>query len=234
MKKLLPTLALCVSLVCAVHAFADQIIELPADPGQGNYYPFGGYSGRYQQVYTSKAFSGAITISALEFFNTQGNSGATSTPSGTWTIALSTTSADWNTLSTNFSANVGGNNTVVFSGNLFQPWRFGNTLRINLSTPFTYLPRLGNLLMDVIAAGVTRPGGFIYFDTTGYNGGAENGSTLVGHVDVDGVRSGYGLVTGFVGPTIAGGGDVALLTFVGLLAAWIMLCIHRSRRSVSR
>jgi len=230
MKKLLSALVQCVSFVCAVHAFADQIVGLPADPGTGNFYPFGGYSGRYQQVYNSKAFSGAITINALEFFNTQGNSGATNMPSGTWTIALSTTSADWNTLSTNFAANVGSNNTIVFNGNLVQPWSFGNTLRINLNPSFTYLPRQGNLLVDVTASGITTSGRFIYFDTTGSNGG----NPLVGHVDSDGVRNGYGLVTGFIGPTIAGGGSIAIVTFVILLTAWLAMCIRRSRQAVSR
>ena len=118
-------------------------------------------------------------------------------PSGTWTIALSTTSADWNTLSTNYAANIGANNTTVFSGDLSQPWAFGNTLTINLSIPFSYVPANGNLLMDVSVSGVTTPGGFVYFDTTGYDGGRRDGSTIIGHVDSDGVASGYGLVTGF-------------------------------------
>ena len=230
MKKLLSALVHCLWFVCATPVFADQIVGLPADPGTGNYYPFGGYSGRYQQVYSSKAFAGAITITALEFFNTQATLGATNMPSGTWTIALSTTSADWNTLSTNFAANIGANNTVVFSGNLAQPWTFGKTLRINLNPSFTYLPREGNLLVDVTASGITTSGRFIYFDTTGSNGG----NTLVGHVDVDGVRSGYGLVTGFIGPTVAGGGSVAMATFVILFTGWLAMRIRRGRQAVSR
>jgi hypothetical protein len=88
-------------------------------------------------------------------------------PSGTWTIALSTTAADWNTLSTNYAANIGANNIAVFSGNLTQPWAFGNTLTIILTTPFTYVPSNGNLLMDVSVSGVSTSGGFVYFDTTG-------------------------------------------------------------------
>jgi hypothetical protein len=118
-------------------------------------------------------------------------------PSGTWTIALSTTAVNWNTLSSNFSANIGSNNTTVFTGNLSRPWAFGDTLMINLSTPFTYMPANGNLLIDVNVSGVTTPGGFVYFDTTGYDGGRRDGSTIIGHVDKDGVVSGYGLVTGF-------------------------------------
>lgn len=177
---------------------SDTVLGLPPDPGQGNYYPFGGYSGRFQEVYTASAFPGTITIRALKFYNTQATLGATSLPSGTWTVALSTTtSADWNRLSPNFDANVGSNNTTVFTGNLSQPWSFPNTLTINLSTPFTYVPANGNLLMDVLASNISTTGPLVYFDTTGYNGGAENGSTIIGHVDVNGVTSGYGLVTGF-------------------------------------
>ena len=233
MKRLLPVLLKCISLLSAIPALADQTIGLPADPGQGNSTPFGGYSGRYQQVYAGSAFSGIIVITSLQFFNTQSNSNATNVPSGNWTIALSTTSANWNTLSTNFAANVGADNAMVFSGNLSRPWAFGNTLTINLSKPFAYNPQRGNLLMDVNVSGVTTSGPMIFFDTTGYNGGARNGSTVVGHVDSDGVFSGYGLVTRFVSGKPYGGGNIALLTFLGLLAVWAALYTRRAKRAVS-
>jgi hypothetical protein len=133
---------------------ADVTIGLPASIGSGNCFPFGSsYSGEYQQVYTASAFSGPITVTGLGFFNTQTNSSVTAMPSGTWTISLSTTSADWNSLSTNPASNIGANNTQVFSGNLAQPWSFGNTLAISLTTPFTYDPSKGNLLMDVSGDG---------------------------------------------------------------------------------
>jgi hypothetical protein len=132
-------LALVLALGLMPAARADIIIGLPADAGTGNCYPFGcaygnGGTAEYQQVYTKSAFAGAITITNLEFFNTQFNSGATAMNSGTWTISLSTTAADWNTLSSTYAANIGANNTMVFSGNLAQPWAFGDTLHINLGT----------------------------------------------------------------------------------------------------
>jgi hypothetical protein len=37
----------------------------------------------------------------------------------------------------------------------------------------------------------------VFFDTTGYDGGRRDGSTIIGQVDKDSVVSGYGLVTGF-------------------------------------
>lgn len=40
--------------------------------------------------------------------------------------------------------------------------------------------------------------GFVFFDTTGYDRGRRDASAIIGHVDKDGVVSGYGLVTGFI------------------------------------
>jgi hypothetical protein len=195
----LPALLLCFCLLTAASAAAGVIVGQPADPGTGNCFPFGcSYAGEYQQVYNSGQFSGPITISNLEFYNTQFDFGATAMNSGTWAISLSTTSADWNTLSSNYASNIGADNTLVFTGNLDQTWAFGDTLQISLSSPFTYDPSMGNLLLDVMASGITSPGGTIYFDTNGSNEGAFNGNNFLGRVYNDGsVNSGYGLVTGF-------------------------------------
>jgi len=205
-------------------AVADVTVGLPADSSTGNAYPFGSfYSGQYQQVYTASAFSGPITISDLEFFNTQSDSGATSMTSGNWTISLSTTSADWNTLSSTYSSNIGGDNTQVFSGNLTQPWAFGDTLQISLSTPFAYNPANGNLLMDVMVSGVSEPGGAdIFFDTNGFNNGTENGNTIMGRVYFNTffsqniVDSGYGLVTGFSTVAAIPEPDIYVMMGIGL------------------
>jgi hypothetical protein len=197
MRKNLLGVLLLLSLF-AIPAWADQIIGNPADPGTGNCFPFGcGYQGEYQQAYTASAFSGPITITNLEFYNTQVNFGATAMNSGTWTISLSTTATDWNTLSSTFASNIGTDNTQVFSGNLSQTWAFGDTLHINLSTPFTYNPAGGNLLMDVVASNTSTPGGSLYFDTSGYNVGGFNGNTIMGRNYNGSINSGYGLVTGF-------------------------------------
>ena len=173
----------------------DPIIGGP--PNSNNCYPFGcAYNGDYQNVYTHSAFSGPITITDLEFFNTQINSGATSMNSGTWTISLSSTTADHNTLSPVFANNLGADNKVVFSGNLAQAWTFGDTLTIHLSTPFTYDPTTGlNLLMDVNSSGVTAPGGFLYFDAA--SNAALGRVYCYGCSGTGSVNSDYGLVTGF-------------------------------------
>jgi hypothetical protein len=197
MKHVLVACILC--LLLAAPAMAGITVGLPADSGTGNCFPFGcAYSGEYQQVYNSGQFSGSLTITSLEFFNTQLNTGATAMNSGNWAISLSTTSADWNTLSSTFASNVGADNTLVFNGNLAQPWAFGDTLQINLSTPFTYNPLNGNLLLDVVVTGASQSGGTLYFDTNGYNNGGFNGNTFLGRVYNSGsISNGYGLVTGF-------------------------------------
>lgn len=214
MKHVLVAFILC--LLLAAPAMAGVTIGLPADVGVGNCFPFGcAYStygsGEYQQVYNSGQFATdtPITITSLEFYNTAFNFNATAMNSGNWTISLSTTPADWNTLVPNFASNLGGNNTQVFSGNLAQPWGFGKTLQINLSTPFIYDPLAGNLLMDVVATGTSDVGGSeIFFDTNGYNSAdiANGFNTYLGRVYDNGalnVNSGYGLVTGFNEPVSA-------------------------------
>jgi|HubBroStandDraft_6_1064221.scaffolds.fasta_scaffold04279_6 hypothetical protein len=206
MKNFSVALVACVALLLSVPVFAGVVVVgNPPDPGQGNSYPFGSaYDGEYQQIYNSGQFSGSITITNLEFYNTQVNFGATAMNSGTWTIGLGTTSTDWNTLNSTMSLN--GATSTVFSGNLSQPWAFGDTLVINLTTPFTYNPGSGNLLMDILVSGASDAGGLIFFDTNGYNNGGFNGNTFMGRVYCPGgvncggvgtVNNGYGLVTGF-------------------------------------
>jgi hypothetical protein len=203
--RLLPALLLCLFLLTAMSATAGVVVGSPADPVTGNCYPFGcAYGGEYQQVYESTQFSGLITITDLEFYNTQLNAGATLMNAGNWAISLSTAAAGWNSLSSTYSNNIGGDNTLVFNGDLAQAWAFGNTLKIVFTTPFTYNPLNGNLLLDVVASGTTAPGGDIFFDTNGYNGGGFNGNTFLGRVYCSGcgggtgnVNNGYGLVTGF-------------------------------------
>jgi len=185
----------------AAPAFADLTIGLPAN--SNNCFPFGcaysNFGSEYQQVYSSTQFSGPIDITDLEFFNTLIDYGATTMNSGTWTISLSTTSADWDTLSSTYANNIGSDNTQLFSGNLYQPWAFGDTLSIVLTTPFLYNPLNGNLLMDVQVSNTTAPGGWIFFDA-GFNnylgrvwGGDNSGSGAVG--------PGFGLVTEFSSTT---------------------------------
>lgn len=189
-----------VLLGAALPALANPIMV--GTTTTNNCFPFGcAVNGDYQQVYTSSDFTGPITITGLEFYNTNSNGGATAMNFGTWTISLSTTLAQWSTLSTSpMSSNLGADNTTVFSGNLAQAWAFGDTLTILFSTPFTYNPGTGNLLMDVQSSGVTNDGGDIYFDAndsgTGVFGRAYSNTSDEGgpYTGTDSI----GLVTGFL------------------------------------
>jgi hypothetical protein len=200
MKNFLVCLALCLALF-ALPAMADIIIGNPPDGGTGNCFPFGcAYNAEYQQVYAASDFSGPITITNLEFYNTQFDNGATQLPTGTWTISLSTTAAGVGSLSSSFSANLGADNTEVFSGNINQAWMFGDTLHITLSTPFTYDPGSGNLLMDVVGSGVSVIDANTYFDVHSpdllfQRVYCPSGIACDDSGTVD--TPGYGLVTGF-------------------------------------
>ena len=210
------------------------IVGNPPDSGTGNCFPFGcAYSGEYQQVYQNTQFTtGPILITDLEFYNTQFNSGATAMNTGNFDISLSTTSASWNTLSGTFANNIGSNNTTVFNGSLAQSWAFGDTLTIDLTTPFLYNPANGNLLMDVVATGTNDAGGAIYFDTNGYNNGNFNGNDFLGRVYGSGtVNAGYGLVTGFSTGTLQNTPEPGFTVLLGLALSGMGLAFRRRKIS---
>jgi len=227
-------------VLCAVPAVAGTlVIGSPADSGVGNCFPFGcAYSGTYQQVYSATEFPGTITVTSLDFYNTEDNTGATAMNTGNFQISLSQTSANWNTLSATYASNVGADNTTVFDGSLSQAWTFGDTLVINLTTPFTYNPADGNLLLTVDATGTGDSGGGLFFDTNGYNSGSLNGDTYLGRDytpppggSIGNLNYGYGLVTGFgtAATTVTPEPSSLMLLGSGLLATVGMI-----RRKVSR
>jgi len=196
MKKAILCLVLC--LVALPMMASTIIIGNPPDQGSGNSFPFGtAYNAEYQQVYASSAFNtGPIQITDLYLYNTQYNSGATQTPSGTYTVSLSTTSAGVGSLSPTFSDNIGLNNTQVFNGSIQQSWNFGNTLDIHFTTAFNYDPNGGNLLVDVVGNGISIPIN-IYYDVSS-NGPFQRVYCPFGSACSTGVADtpGYGLVTG--------------------------------------
>jgi hypothetical protein len=183
--KVLALGALCLALSAIPAAAGTLVVGLPATGS--NSWPFNSYTGLYQQVYNSGQFSVPITITGLDFYNA--NKGLAFTFSGNFTFSLSTTSADWDNLTSNYSNNLGTDNTQVFSGTIAQDST--GLLQIDLSTPFTYNPANGNLLLTVDA-----PGGIgnAYENniSSGYMGRVYNSSGN-GGPNVD--RS--GLVTGF-------------------------------------
>lgn len=205
MNKLFACVAVCFALLLAVPAWSNQVVVIgnPPDPGGGNCFPWGcAYNAEYQQVYGSGNFAGPIFITDLEFYNTQFDSGSTQLPSGNYTITLATsTTVGVNTISGSFATNLANSFNVqtVWTGDINQAWTFGDTLHIDLNTPYAYDPALGNLLMDVVGMNVTLPGGNTFFDvnsTGGYFTRVYCGSGIDcgqnGTVD-----TGFGLVTGF-------------------------------------
>ena len=204
MNKTLATIVVCLALLIAIPAMADVTVGLPPDPGSGNCFPWGcAYNAHYQQVYAQNQFPGTITITDLEFYDTQVNSGSTYLGgTGNWAITLSTTYANVNTLSSSFAGNLAngpGDSVAVWSGDISQAWSFGDTLHIDFMHPFTYNPAVGNLLMTVVGSNVSLFNGAVYFDTNSTTGVVSRvycGSGIdCGDNGTVGV--GYGLVTTF-------------------------------------
>jgi hypothetical protein len=164
------------------------IIGAPATGG--NFIPFGSIAGwpEYQQVYASSDFSGTVKIGDLEFYTVPGGTGSPNP--GVYQISLSTTSAPVNALSMNLPANIGSNNTQVYDAKL--PAVQQGVLTIPLSTPFTYNPADGNLLVDLVS--VTPYTGGPAFEFNGLAGSlfsrAYSGMTIP-------IANHSGLVTGF-------------------------------------
>ena len=107
---------------------------------------------RFQQVYQASGFSGLGTTEFLInelFFYPSGASPNASVVLPNIRIDLSTTSRAPDGLSTMLAANVGANDTVVYSGSLNFFQSDGGIYRIHLQTPFLFDPSAGNLLMDV-------------------------------------------------------------------------------------
>jgi hypothetical protein len=150
-------LGVLVGLTTCARARADMIIiGNPPDPGAGNVFPFGsdntfGPATRYQQVYNQNLFkSGPITITEIDFYDTQFFVPGQRISDATYTFFLSATSKSVNGLdTTNLSNNVGANNTQVYSHFRNDAVALGDTVRFILDTPFTYDPAQGNLLLDV-------------------------------------------------------------------------------------
>lgn len=136
--------ALFLSSAITAPAYADVTVGTPTIGGLC--VPFGcSYSGVYQQVYGSTAFSGPTAISTVEFlFPQYGNPWTDNT--GSYTLSFYLTSQPVNGLSTNPAANA---TTLLSNFGTFTPGLSYTFTGNN----FTYDPALGNLLMQVVSSG---------------------------------------------------------------------------------
>jgi PEP-CTERM motif len=179
-----------------------------AEGNSNNGFPFniGAFSVstlRYQQVYSKTQFSaitGPTLINAISFRPDVDSGSSFNTLLSNIQISLSTTAALPGGLSTTFATNVGGDNTLVYSGALALSSSYTGgspkdfDIVITLQNPFFYDPANGNLLMDV-----SNFGGEI---TTQFDADSNDGlisrafSTDVNSTTADGADS-FGLVTQF-------------------------------------
>ena len=184
----------------------------------GNYFPFGqpasGYAGTvYQEAYSSTLFSGSMTITGIDFFRA---SSSGSLNAGTYQLSLSTITADVNSLSdSNFNGNLGADNTVVET--IALSGAPPSTLTFVFTTPFSYNPANGNLLLDIrISGGSSSVTGAAYQDGSG-----TGPSTIARYHNFGTNTTGWGLVTEFDFVTTSTPEPSALILFgsgLGLLA----------------
>ena len=186
-------------------AAADAIVPASLAAVEGNtnnIYPFNFGSMRYQQVYAASEFGlDPIYIDAMLFRPDSEAGDAFSTVLASVQVNLSTTSLGPDTLSNEFAANVGLNDTIVRSGALplssADVAGPGNTrafdVFIPFTTPFLYNPASGNLLLDIrLSASASTP-----FDANFVIGDSVSRAYAFGSASTTGTADTLGLVTKF-------------------------------------
>lgn len=240
MKGLYPA-SLVFGLVLGLSALPAQadLIVVPntTTTADGNSAIVAGVNVRYQQVYASSQFvgPGVIRITEIAFRpdSSFGSSFAPVTDHGV-RFDLSTTSGAPNGLSLTFDNNVGSDDTIVFNGDWTRSSANspgpGNTrafdVLLGFTTPFTYDPSQGNLLLDIRgpSTDVLFPAAF----------DAVTASTVTGKIDASPASSvigaavgpGEGLVTRFTFKEVP---EPNSLTLIGLGGA-ALLFARRLRR----
>lgn len=131
------------------------------NPNHSNSAPFGSLQSGffYQQVYDDSAFSGALSINQLTFYNTV-LPGGTPVP-GTFQIYLQATSQQVGAISVNFPDVSGA--TLVFDGAI--PLLSNGRLDFSLSQSFNYDPGLGNLMLIVKDFNFSPSGSPMFLDS---------------------------------------------------------------------
>ena len=189
----------------------------------GNCFPFGCGSGtNYQQVYLGSAV-GAVDIYGVSFAKQSGNDNLNL---GTYTLSFSTTSRPVNGLDTsNFVSNIGGDNTVFYTGTLASRYT-GGVLSFVLGAPFSFDPMGGNLLLNITVGG--SGGGSTFFSAT--NGDA--GGVYSRAHNFGSAFENYGLTTTF--STTPGSMVPEPASWAMLIAGFAMTGAALRRRSTVR
>jgi hypothetical protein len=187
---------LAMALLAVPMTASALVVGIPA-PTYSGCIPFGCdvwiWGPEYQLVYSAGAFSGAITIKSLTFYN----SGYPGTPpyelnAGMYAIYLSTTSRPVNELAFPLSNNVGADDLLVYSGAL--PGLSGSEApgqyNFFLSQFFSYDPSEGNLLLRVVSVTADDDGSYTWLN---HSLGPQMSRAYGGHA----INGDYGPVTGF-------------------------------------
>lgn len=167
MRVFLSGLAILASLAGASGAQAAVTIGVGDN---SNCIPFtcAGYMGLtgYQQAWSSTAFPGPVSISALTFYGQTSQVGNLMQPA-THTISFYTTSQPANALAVNFATNrgtlLGSFGTFAVSGAMPAALTFNGT-------PFVYDPSDGNLLMEDVVTGAVNASYASNFQTDSTSG----------------------------------------------------------------
>ncbi len=190
----------------------------------GSFIPFGDLSSelsqllddpavvpQYQQVYNKDAFVGLLKITELQFFELDPPGALGSALlGGTFTIRLSTTTKSMNGLACcdniSLDTNRGADEVVFALDQVLADNALVGTLTFSGTTPFTYDPSLGNLLIDMQVGGYD-PNNAVGDLVLGTRKFFQQTNDTIGGVDPlvslasnwDGLNNmGVGLVTGIV------------------------------------
>ena len=204
-------MVVCAALFAGFAATASAASILIGAPATGgNSFPFdsvfSGPGNRYQQVYASSDFSGPFTITGVTFFDSL-FPGATFTDAD-YAVSLSTTIKAVNGLDlANLNNNVGGDNTLLFSGHRSGATGASFTLS---GGSFLYNPALGNLLLDIQLSNIGARG----IGSLDARNGDSGGLFSRAH-NFDSGFNNFGLVTQFEGVAVATVPEPATLTLLG-------------------